>query len=509
MSFQKSILELIRQVSTNLPADVAEALVAAKNQEEKESRGELSLETILKNIQLAKEKKVPICQDTGFPSFFVRASQSINQEKLRADILAACREATAEGLLRPNAVDPMSGKNSGDNIGEGYPAIYFDPSFAPQNGATEGKVPQGNIEISLLLKGGGSENVSDQVSLPMETDFGFAGRDLDGAKKAILQIVKNAQGKGCAPGIISVVLGSDRAGSYVLAKKNLMKRIGEENPDPDLAKLEAEIIKEANELGIGPMGLDGKSTLLDCKVAAAHRLPASFFVTVAYSCWATRRGSVVLNEKGEIIEDDFNPPLSPLCSLDFARDKQGGGFEVPDNVKKLTLPLNEEQVRELKAGDVVLLSGKLFTGRDRVHEFALKNDLPHDLKGSAIYHCGPIAIKDNEPLDKLGAGWKFAAAGPTTSARLDNYEAEFIEKTGIRAVIGKGGMGERTAEAMRQHGCVYLHAIGGAAAFYADTVKKVDGVNFLEEFGVPEAMWEIEVEDFLAVVSIDARGETL
>ncbi len=474
-SFQKSIFELIRQVTTTLPADTVDALVQAKNHEAKNSTSKLALATILKNLQIAQEQQVPLCQDTGFPSFFIRMPVGFDRAGLEEQILKAVRQATKEGLLRPNAVDPITGKNSGDNTGEDFPAIYWAESNSD------------NVGIQLLLKGGGSENVSAQISLPAELpDFGQAGRDLAGVKQAVLQIVKNAGGKGCAPGIVGVHIGGDRAGGWAAAKKLLLQKIGIENKDSELANLAAEILTEANKLRIGPMGFGGETTLLDCRVSASHRLPASYFVTVSYMCWAARQGRAVLDATGEAIESD-QPSVLPSVDLDL------------DKIKKLELPLTEQSVCELKVGDIVLLSGRLFTGRDQLHSYvAGGGELPKDLKDSAIYHCGPVAVEENSQ-------WEIKAAGPTTSIREEPYEADFIEKTGIRAVIGKGGMGPKTASALKKHGAVYLHAIGGAAALYAEAIKKVHGVDFLE-WGTPEAMWELEVKDFLAVVTMDANN---
>ncbi|MCK5472257.1 fumarate hydratase, partial [Candidatus Gracilibacteria bacterium] len=417
----------------------------------------------------------PICQDTGFPTFFVKADPS-SWKKIEKAIHFAVRKATKEGTLRPNAVDSVTDENVGN-----IPKIEFEVSSSPK------------IKIALLLKGGGSENVSAQLSLPMQTDFGpaYAGRNLEGVKLAVIQILKNAGGKGCPPGIISVVIGGDRVSGFALAKKNLLKKIGEENPNLKLKKLEAEILTAANKLKIGAGGLGGHATLLDCKVDSLHRHPASFFVSLAYSCWACRRGEVVLDSRGKIISDDF----SKKVLREDLRLKE---------IKKIRLPISAAEVRKLKAGEVVSVSGKLFTARDRVHEFAIKKKLPKKLEGLGVFHCGPIALQTETTRQARGKFskkiWQFIAAGPTTSARLDSFTPKFIEKTGVRLLIGKGGMGESTACALRKFGCVYLHAIGGAAAFYANSVKKVHGVDFLEEFGMPEAMWEIEVEDFLAVV---------
>ncbi len=463
-----NILGLIREVSTNLPCDVVEALIQTRNLESKSSRGKLSLDVILKNIELARDQKTPICQDTGSLTFFVKANAS-SWKKIEKAIHAAVRKATREGTLRPNAVDPVTGENLG-NVSK----IEFEVSGSPK------------VEIALLLKGGGSENVSAQVSLPMETEFGFAKRNLEGVKLVVIQILKNAGGKGCPPGIASVVIGGDRASGFALAKKNLLKEIGGENPNPKLKKLEAEILTSANKLKIGASGLGGRTTLLDCKIAALPRHPASFFVSLAYSCWACRRGRIVLDSRGKIISDSFS---KKVLREDLKLKK----------IKKIQLPISVAEVRKLKVGEVVSVSGKLFTARDRVHEFAISKKLPKEMKGLGVFHCGPIAIQKNRK-------WQFVAAGPTTSARLDSFTPKFIEKTGVRILIGKGGMGETTARALQKFGAVYLHAIGGAAAFYANSIREVHGVDFLEEFGMPEAMWNIEVKNFLTIVSIDSSG---
>lgn len=173
-------------------------------------------------------------------------------------------------------------------------------------------------------------------------------------------------------------------------------------------------------------------------------------------------------------------------------------------MKRIRCPLSESEVRSLAAGDAVLLSGKVFTGRDRLHKyFADGGRLPVSLAGGALYHCGPVVVGDSL------SGWRVAAAGPTTSVRENPYEPALIAATGVRAIIGKGGMDSATLEACAKFGCVYLQAVGGAAAVAAKAVKRVDGVHFLEEFGAAEAMWEFEMEDFPAIVALDAHGRSL
>src|SRR5918999_306521 len=232
-------------------------------------------------------------------------------------------------------------------------------------------------------------------------------------------------------------------------------------------------------------------------MGAQNRLPASFFVSVAYDCWAFRRLGVVLDGKtGAIKEWLYRNAALPVVAMADQAGFQRTGREVT-----LRTPLTEEQVRSLKVGDVVLISGRAYTGRDAVHHHLMKHDPPVDLRGAALYHCGPVVAKEGER-------WKVTAAGPTTSIREEPYQADVIKRYGVRAVIGKGGMGGRTLAALKEAGAVYLNAIGGAAQFYARTIKAVDGVSLME-FGTPEAMWHLPVEDFPAIVTMDAHGNSL
>jgi fumarate hydratase class I len=348
------------------------------------------------------------------------------------------------------------------------------------------------------LKGGGCENTNAQYALPVELPhLGRADRTLEGVRKCILHAAWSAQGKGCSPGAVGVCIGGDRTSGYAHAKEQLFRTLDDVNPDSRLAELEASIMGAANNLGVGAMGFGGAVTLIGCKIGALNRLPASFFVSVAYDCWAFRRLGVVLDAStGAITSWLYRDPSTPIIPMldqaGFART----GREVP-----LRAPLTAEDVRALKVGDVVLLSGAMFTGRDAVHSHLMKHDPPVDLRGSVLYHCGPVVVKDGE-------GWRVTAAGPTTSIREEPYQAEIIKRYGVRAVVGKGGMGARTLDALKEHGAVYLNAIGGAAQFYARTIKAVDGVSLLD-FGTPEAMWHLTVESFPAIVTMDAHGNSL
>jgi fumarate hydratase class I len=487
MNFLKdSLIELITQTSTNLPPDVRAAMGHALEDEISGTQAAQALGIIATNIDMAQQDEGPICQDTGMPTFLVHTPVGVNQLHVKKAIREAVVEATRRGKLRPNSVDSLTGKNSGDNLGDETPVMHFE------------QWEEDEIEVKLILKGGGCENKNIQYSLPCELDhLDRADRNLEGVRRCILHAVWQAQGQGCAPGAVGVCIGSDRAHGYVLAKDQLFRTLDDVNPVPELAKLEAEVMQEANRIGVGAMGFGGKVSLIGCKVRAANRLPASFFVSVAYDCWAFRRLGVRLDaSSGAITRWLYRDPKRSV-----ERMAQTEGFPLTGREVVLTAPLSEESVRALKVGDVVLISGEVYTGRDAVHAHLMKNAPPVDLHGAVLYHCGPVMLKQ-------GDGWSVKAAGPTTSSREEPYQATIIEKYGVRAVIGKGGMGVKTLAALKKSGAVYLNAIGGAAQFYARTVDQVLGVHLLE-FGIPEAMWHLRVNNFAAIVTMDANGNSL
>jgi len=272
----QSILELVRLAATDLPPDVEQALRQSVEQEEPGSAARGALETIIQNVELSRSNSTPICQDTGTPIFYVHHPEGWSTRKLRSQIEAAVAEATAKSYLRPNSVDSLSGKNTGNNLGDSYfPTIHF------------AEVEGDALTIDLMLKGGGCENVGAQYSMP-NSQLG-AGRDLAGVRKVVLDAVHKAQGLGCAPGILGVAVGGDRGSSYYASKETLFRQLDDTNPNPELAELEERLTGEANQLGIGPMGFGGKTTVLGTKITSLNRLPASYFVTVSYMCWAYRR----------------------------------------------------------------------------------------------------------------------------------------------------------------------------------------------------------------------------
>ncbi len=283
---QASLLELVRRTSCDLPPDVEAVLKRSLRKEQKGTTARYALDVIMRNIQLARESSLPLCQDTGSLLFFVRAPKGYDQQAFHKAADAAVKQATEVGYLRQNSVDSLTGKNSGTNLGPGSPSYHFE------------QCSRKSIQVRLILKGGGCENCGIQYALP----YGplGAGRDIQGVEKCILDAVYRAQGKGCAPGALGVCVGGDRATGYLHSKEQLLRTLDDKNENATLAKLESRIMKKANSLEIGPMGFGGRTTLLGCKVGALNRLPASYFVSISYMCWAYRRRGCVLSASGRV-----------------------------------------------------------------------------------------------------------------------------------------------------------------------------------------------------------------
>jgi len=489
-AFVDGMVQLITKTSTDLPPDVRAAMGLAVRTEAPATRAGQALTIIAQNIDQAVACEGPICQDTGMPTFEVKVPVGVNQIWLRAQIREAIAEATRRGKLRPNSVDSITGENSGDNLGPGTPIIHFEQWEEP------------GIEVKLILKGGGCENTNAQYALPTELDhLGRADRTLEGVRKCILHAVWKAQGKGCSPGAVGVCVGGDRTSGYLHAKEQLFRTLDDTNPDPRLAAIESAVMDEANRLAVGPMGFSGQTSLIGCKIGALNRLPASFFVSVAYDCWAFRRLGVRVDAAtGGITEWLYRDGTSPSEPM-LAPEVVAAGFPRTGREIALQAPISSAQIQSLEVGDVVLISGRIFTGRDAVHAHLMKHEPPVDLSGGVLYHCGPVVAKEGE-------GWRVMAAGPTTSIREEPYQAEILKRYGVKVVIGKGGMGAKTLAGLKASGAVYLNAIGGAAQFYARCIERVAGVSLME-FGTPEAMWHLDVRDFPAIVTMDAHGNSL
>src|SRR6195256_5324894 len=326
-SFSDSVLQLIVRTSTDLPPDVRAAMKLARTAEPDGTRASEALTIIAQNIDLAADGEGAICQDTGMPTFEVKVPVGANQIWMRQQIREAVAEATRRGKLRPNSVDSITGENSGDNLGPGTPIVHFD------------QWDRNDIEIKLILKGGGCENTNAQYSVPVELPhLGRADRTLEGVKKCILHAVWQAQGKGCAPGAVGVCIGGDRTSGYLHAKEQLFRTLDDVNPDARLAELEAAIMSTVNTLEIGTMGFGGKGTAIGGKMGALNRLPASFFVSVAYDCWAFRRLGVELNaQSGAIDRWLYRDPAHPIIPM-----LDQSGFTRTGREVTLNAPLTED-----------------------------------------------------------------------------------------------------------------------------------------------------------------------
>jgi fumarate hydratase class I len=487
-ALKQSIYQLIVETSTNLPSDVRRSIKAANEREDKASKSGTAMGTITRNIDMACENVGPICQDTGMPTFEIHTPVGTDQIEIEEIILEQVALATKNGKLRTNSVDSVDGTNTGTNLGPGTPVVHFKQWRKP------------HIEVRLILKGGGCENKNIQYSLPCELEhLGKAGRDINGVRKCIMHAVWQAQGQGCSAGFIGVGIGGDRTSGYALAKEQLFRETDDVNPDPVLRDLEHYVMENADKLKIGTMGFGGNVTLLGCKIAKNNRLPASFFVSVAYNCWAYRRLGVEIDpNSGTILKWQYRDDREPkkMHVRAEAITEQTVNVLIDEN------GISEADVRKIKAGDIVEITGVMYTGRDAMHHYMMEHDAPFNLNGGVIYHCGPVINKNDE------GKWKITAAGPTTSSREEPYQAAVMKKTGARIVIGKGGMGPKTLGGLVEHGGVYLNAIGGAAQYYAECIKEVLDVGCLE-FGSPEAMWKIRVEKFRAICTMDSYGNSL
>src|SRR5437763_11923669 len=248
-TFHAQVLELIRRTSAYLPPDVSHVIETHRALEQAGSKADLALSLVAQNIALARRLSAPICQDTGTITFYVKAPVGFDQLGLEDVCKDAVAEATAKGFLRQNSVDSVTGHNTGNNLGPGSPVFHWHQHRAD------------TVDVRLILKGGGCENMSAQYSLPATLNGRRFDRDLEGVRGCVLDAVWQAQGKGCGPGFLGVCIGGDRASGYDHAKTQLLRKLDDTNPDAQLAALEARVLFEANQLDIGPMGFGGKLTV--------------------------------------------------------------------------------------------------------------------------------------------------------------------------------------------------------------------------------------------------------
>ena len=282
--WEASLFELIRRTSVDLPSDVEQALRRAYKTEKKASRARWVLETILNNVQRSRDNDAPLCQDTGSLIFYFQVPVGFDTNSLVSATRLAVARATRLGYLRQNTIDSITGIPCETNVAHGAPTFYFE------------QCARTTVDVRLIMKGGGCENVGRQYSLP-DIDIG-AGRDMEGVRRCILDTVALAQGNGCAPGILGVCVGGDRATGYEHSKTQFLRKLDDRSPVKVLGRLEDRLFKESKQLEIGPMVLGGNSALLGVKIGTLSRVPASFFVTVSYMCWALRRRGALLTVRG-------------------------------------------------------------------------------------------------------------------------------------------------------------------------------------------------------------------
>ncbi len=462
-----SLLELITQTSTNLPPDVRAAMSLAAGAETPGTQSSQALDIILSNVDMAVDDEGPICQDTGMPTFVVHTPVGVNQIRIRGAIYEAVAEATRRGKLRPNSVDSLTGANSGNNLGTETPVIHFE------------QWEEDEIEVKLILKGGGCENKNIQYSVPCELDhLGRADRNL--VEKACgISAFCTPMWRGAGTG-----LRAGCAGRVHRERSRARVRSGQGATVPHAGRRESEPHAGgagSRDYGRGqPAGRRGDGIWREGfadRVQDHGRQPAAgelFRFGARYDCWAFPAGwACWLDAASGAITPGVAVSRSGARSLWTCRMARGEGFPLTGREVVLTPPLTEAQMRALRVGDVVLIDGEMFTGRDNVHAYLMKNPPPVDLHGAVLYHCGPVMLQE-------GGKWMVKAAGPTTSIREEPYQADVIRRYGVRVVIGKGGMGPKTLAALRECGAVYLNGIGGAAQYYARTVEQVLGVHLME-----------------------------
>lgn len=460
------VKELVVSANRYLPGDVFRGLETARQNEESET-GSLILDILMENA-CAAAKGLPVCQDTGVPVVFLELSDgAVIEGNIEKEINRGIAEGTETGLLRSSVCDPLTRKNSGNNT----PAvIHIEYARGSES------------RISVLPKGCGSENMSALFMLPPS-----AG--LQGIVDAVTAQVKKAGPNPCPPGIVGVGIGGTMEKAAMLSKKALLRPLGRRNPRSDVAGLEDELETAVNAIGNGPQGLGGTVSCLGVAVEIFPCHIASLPVAVNIQCHAARRASATLRSgRWHVEETTFNRDLCAAKKRNSIVD-----------ARPLRLPLGHGDLSTLKAGDWVLLSGTVYTGRDQTHRFLVDlieqgRELPVDLKGSLIYYTGPSPAPP---------GMVTGSAGPTTSYRMDAYTPAILD-LGVKAVMGKGKRSPGVRASLKDHQAVYLATIGGAGAYLAERVISCETVAF-PELG-PEALFKMELKDFPAVVIVDCQG---
>jgi fumarate hydratase class I len=479
--FIQSVADALQYISCYHPLDYISALGEAYEREQSPAAKD-AIAQILMNSRMSAEGRRPICQDTGIVVAYVRVGMKVEWETdsgLEDMVNEGVRRAYThpDNVLRASIVDPPIGtrKNTGDNT----PAVTHTQLVAGDS-----------VEVRLAAKGGGSENKSKFAIL----------NPSDSIVDWVLEMVPKMGAGWCPPGILGIGIGGSAEKAMVLAKESLMDPIDihelrARGPRTRAEELRLELMDKVNALGIGAQGLGGLTTVLDVKVKAYPTHAASLPVAMIPNCAATRHAHFVLDGSGPAALDP--PRLEDWPKVSWAPS---------DEARRVNLDsLTRDAIAGWKAGDRLLLSGKLLTGRDAAHNriaslFEAGEPLPDgvDFTNRVIYYVGPV-----DPVRDEVVG----PAGPTTSTRMDKFSELMLGKTGLIGMIGKAERGDATIESIRRHKAVYLIAIGGAAYLVSKAIRKTRLIAF-EDLGM-EAIREFEVVDMPVTVAVDASGDSV
>ena len=460
------VANLVIKANYYASSDIKEC-IANSAETDKHGMARMVSQIIVENYNVAAINQQPICQDTGMAVFFINIGQEVHivGGGLTEAINEGVSEGYTRGYMRASVVkDPVDRKNTGDNT----PAVIH-----------YNIVPGDKLEIIAAPKGFGSENMS---MLRMLTP----SLGLQGIEDFIVEVVRTAGSNSCPPVVVGVGVGGTMEKAAIMAKQSLLRPIGSTHEDSAWKEVEKRVLERINALGIGPGGRGGDLTALGVHVTAYPTHIGGMPVCVDLGCHVTRYSKATLD--GETVHYESRA-ISP--NPDEVAPPVAG--------KKLTLPLNEADIAELKAGDIVLLNGPVYTMRDAGHKRLIEmiergDELPFDFEGQIVYYAGPCPAKPGQVIGSVG---------PTTAGRMDKFSPALIEN-GLKLMLGKGERSEEVRQSIIKHGGVFFVAIGGVAAYMARCVKAVDLVAF-EDLGT-EAIRCLTVEDLPAIVAIDKLG---
>ncbi len=464
------VSRLVVQANRYLPPDLINIIKRARAVETSDTAC-FVLDILLENAGIAARTGLPVCQDTGIDVLFVEIGRDIFiQGDIHDAVTKGIAQGTGEGLLRASVCDPLTRQNSGNNT----PPVVHIEHFAGQG-----------LRLSVLPKGCGSENMSGIRMMPPS-----AG--VEGIIGAVVEQVRLAGPNPCPPGIIGVGIGGTMERAAYISKKALLRSAGTRHQRADVAAIEEEVERQLSETGIGPMGLGGRTTTLAVHAEVSPCHIASLPVAVNVQCHAARYAKAVF------IDGQWNLE-NIVVGEEIAESKKSAMPFVPERLK---LPLSRDRVSSLRSGQWVLLTGRMYTGRDQTHRRLVEmldagEELPVNLSDELIYYVGPSPAPP---------GLAIGSAGPTTSYRMDAYTPRILEQ-GVCALIGKGKRSETVRKSLKEHKAVYFATIGGAGAYLSRCIKKCSVAAF-PELG-PEALYCMEVEDFPAVMINDINGNDL